>query len=214
MKLYKHIIWDWNGTLLDDINISLNAINCILKKRNRKLINYSFHEKKFCFPIKDYYKKLLLPTDDYNFSLLCHEFTQEYNKNWKNTKLQEKAEFVLNKIKSKKISQSILSAQEITQLNKFIDYYKIKKYFIKIVGLNNNKAEGKVESGKKLISDLKILTNDILLIGDTNYDYSLAKELGVDCILFYSGHQSKNILLKTSTEIIDSLEDLLDFLKK
>ena len=209
MSLYKHIIWDWNGTLLDDIDISINAINYILKKHNKDLINLNFHENNFCFPIKNYYKKLSLPTDNLNFFLMCNEFASQYNKNWKNTKLQKNAIFVLNKIKSKQISQSILSAQENTQLNKFIQHYQIKKYFSYVIGLNNNKAEGKIKSGKKHLLQLKIPPKNILLIGDTNYDHSISEELGIDCILFYSKHQSKKILKNTSNRIIESLEEIL-----
>ena len=78
MYNYDHIIWDWNGTLLDDLNLSLDSLNYVLKKRNKNLLDKTFHEKNFCFPIKDYYKKLNLATDSKNFELICNDFNKYY----------------------------------------------------------------------------------------------------------------------------------------
>ncbi len=143
---------------------------------------------------------------------LCNEFNKEYNINWKDTFLQENALYVLKKIQSKNIFQSILSAQEFKQLNRYIKHYKIKSFFDYVIGLDNNKAEGKLESGQKLISLLKIQPQKILLIGDTNYDYYISKKLNVDCVLFYSGHQSKERLKATGCKVISRLEEVLNFL--
>ena len=206
---FKHIIWDWNGTLLDDLQISLEAINSILLKWNKKKISLEYHREHFCFPIKEYYTKLSLPTDNKNFNILCNEFNNYYNQNWEETKLHKLAIQVLKKIASKGLSQSILSAQENTQLNKLIDFYKIRKYFTTIIGLTNNKAEGKFENGQDLLLKLNIPKQKILLIGDTVYDYNISKKLGIKCILFNGGHQSKTALSKNSIESINSLEEIL-----
>ena len=176
------------------------------------LIDSNVHKKLFCFPIKEYYKKLSLPIDDNNFSLLCSEFIAHYNNNWMDTKLQKNASIVIDTINNQGKSQSILSAQENAQLHKFTNHFKINNYFKNIIGLNNNKAEGKLESGYKLIDKLNIPKEEILLIGDTNYDYFIAKKIGIDCILYYSGHQSKKILQKTSLPIIDNLKTILNII--
>ena len=34
----KHIIWDWNGTLLDDLDVSTDALNNILTKEQLTLV--------------------------------------------------------------------------------------------------------------------------------------------------------------------------------
>ena len=34
----KHIIWDWNGTLLDDLDVSMDALNSILTKEQLPLV--------------------------------------------------------------------------------------------------------------------------------------------------------------------------------
>ena len=38
MKQYKHIIWDWNGTLLDDLQMSIDALNAILVSEQMEIV--------------------------------------------------------------------------------------------------------------------------------------------------------------------------------
>ncbi len=55
---YKHIIWDWNGTLLDDRNFCIDIMNNVLRRRGMNKMTESWFLENFCFPVKDYYKKL------------------------------------------------------------------------------------------------------------------------------------------------------------
>ena len=55
---YKHIIWDWNGTLLDDRWLCVEGINQALVKRDLPPISEDRYRKIFTFPVKEYYKKL------------------------------------------------------------------------------------------------------------------------------------------------------------
>ena len=51
---YKHIVWDWNGTLLDDRWLCIEAINFVLKSREMKLFSVALtgfsggRSKEFC----------------------------------------------------------------------------------------------------------------------------------------------------------------------
>ena len=55
----KHIIWDWNGTLLDDLDVSMDALNSILTKEQLPLVlDKDEYRKYFQFPVIEYYKKV------------------------------------------------------------------------------------------------------------------------------------------------------------
>ena len=54
----KHIVWDWNGTLLDDLWLSIKAINIVLKRHNLPQVNDKKYLNLFIFPVIEYYKKL------------------------------------------------------------------------------------------------------------------------------------------------------------
>ena len=212
MHNYDHVIWDWNGTLLDDLNLSLESINYVLKKRNKNLVDQTFHEQNFCFPIKDYYKKLNLELDSENFELICNDFNRYYKKSIIKSKLRNNVFTTLNQIEKLNIDQSILSALEHKKLIKMIKYFKIGHFFKYVHGVSNDEANGKMSEAKKLISLINVDRKRILLVGDTNHDSEVAKVLGIDCILICSGHQSVKILQKSSREIINNLKEISKYL--
>ena len=76
---YKHIIWDWNGTLLDDRWLCIEAINKTLSKRNMNTVTDNEYVELFCFPVKDYYKKLGFDFIREPFSSLGTDFVDYYN---------------------------------------------------------------------------------------------------------------------------------------
>ncbi len=49
---YKHIIWDWNGTLLNDLTLCVDLLNVSLEKRKLPEMTEEKYRKKFLFPIK------------------------------------------------------------------------------------------------------------------------------------------------------------------
>ena len=54
---YKHIVWDWNGTLLDDRWLCIEAINIVLRSRGMPLVSNKNYRDVFCFPVIEYYEK-------------------------------------------------------------------------------------------------------------------------------------------------------------
>ena len=57
---YTHILWDFNGTILDDVSVGINAINVLLKRRKMPIIfSQEEYRAKFCFPVIDYYLSLI-----------------------------------------------------------------------------------------------------------------------------------------------------------
>ena len=108
--IYKHIIWDWNGTLLDDREICVKSINQILKNRDLPLITLDTYMSLFTFPVKNFYEELGLNFRKHSFSKIGHEFIEFYNINFKKLKLHDNAFRILNKIKKSDVTQSILSA--------------------------------------------------------------------------------------------------------
>ena len=52
------IIWDWNGTLVDDAPVFINIMNFFLSQRNLPLITLEDYRRSFVFPVKNYYKNL------------------------------------------------------------------------------------------------------------------------------------------------------------
>ena len=205
---YKHIIWDWNGTLVDDVWLVVEIMNKMLKKRNMPGIDSKKYRKIFDFPVIDYYAKLGFDFSDESFEELTVEFISGYYTRFNECKLFDGVKEVLKKIRDMEISQSILSASKEDVLIEKIKYYTIDKYFCRIIGLDNHYAESKVERGKKWIAELNLNPQDVLLIGDTAHDYIVSKHIGSDCLLIANGHYSYERLAKLGVEVINSLKEI------
>jgi len=211
-KRYKHIIWDWNGTLLDDVDIAIDAMNNLLRRRGLPLLNRELYKDIFTFPVKDYYARLGFDFSSEPYEKLADEFTAEiYSKKYC-YKLFPEVEEILEKVHSLGISQSILSASAQDRLIEMIDTFGISRYFKAINGLNNHYAQSKIEAGKQCLSILEIKVDEVILIGDTTHDFETAEALGCDCLLIANGHQSYARLKPLKAGLVNSLSEAVELL--
>ena len=74
----RHIIWDWNGTLINDIWLVVEIMNKMLKKRSLSEIDLKKYREIFDFPVIDYYAKLGFDFSKESFEELTVEFIGEY----------------------------------------------------------------------------------------------------------------------------------------
>ena len=207
---YKHIIWDWNGTLINDAWLFVDVMNKLLKKYDLNEININKYKNLFEFPIKNYYKKIGFDIKKNYFEKLGLEFIKEYEKRLYDATLYPLTENVLSKLSTLKIKHHILSASYQELLINQIKHYKIEKYFSHVFGLNNYFANSKIDEGKKLIKKMETNNKDILFIGDTIHDFEVASELNIDCLLISHGHNSHSRLLKTNNIVILNMEQIIN----
>jgi phosphoglycolate phosphatase len=205
---YKHVIWDWNGTLFDDVFLCADIMNNMLKRRNMPQISVEEYRRVFTFPVKDYYEKLGHKTDDENWEVISHEFINEYERRKLDFKLYSEAKKILQKIKDAGITQSILSAYSQKTLEEIVDYFNLSGYFIKLVGLNNIYAASKLDNGKKWMTELGFENGEVLFVGDTLHDYEVALEIGADPVLLTKGHQAEEKLKECGAPLINCLDEL------
>ncbi len=210
-KNYKHIIWDWNGTLFDDVELCVDIINRILVKRNLNSLSLNEYRDIFTFPVKDYYAKAGFDFNKYSFEEVGAEWVEQYESRRLESSLHSGAEELLSQISNSGLEQSILSAYSHHTLEEFVEHFGLKKYFSHLSGLNHIYATSKVELGKNLISTIGLSGGEVLLIGDTVHDFEVSREIGADCLLVASGHQSKERLSECGVTVLDSLEDISSF---
>lgn len=203
------IIWDWNGTLLDDTELSVQTMNQMLQKRNLQPLTITTYKEVFSFPVKDYYSKIGFDFLSEPFEIPATEYIDIYNSSVDNCNLHNHALMVLKYFKDLGIRQYVLSAMEQQALNRCLELLQITQYFEHVSGLDNHYAASKLDNGKQLIKTLHLETGQLLLIGDTVHDYEVACELGCKCILIANGHQSDSILKSTGVTVIDTLSDLI-----
>lgn len=203
------IIWDWNGTLLNDIELCVQTINEMLEKRNLPVLSVDEYKNVFSFPVKDYYEKIGFDFELEPFEKPALEFIDRYNEQVQGCDLQQNSIKVLNYFHSIGIRQFILSAMKQDALEECLNHHQINHYFEHVSGLDNHFAASKVETGQRLISELDLVPGEMVLIGDTVHDFEVGNKLGCQCVLIANGHQSKETLQATGVMVIDGLDQLL-----
>ncbi|MGB5529233.1 MAG: HAD hydrolase-like protein, partial [Ignavibacteriaceae bacterium] len=143
LKNYNHIIWDWNGTLLNDVELCAGIMNMLLTQESLPNISIAKYKSIFTFPVIEYYKIAGHSFERTSFEVLGKQFMDEYELRKNNCKLFAGVSKLLSEIQSKNIKQHLLSAYEQNNLNNILKHFGIINYFQYIVGLDNIYAGGK-----------------------------------------------------------------------
>lgn len=199
---YNHIIWDWNGTILDDVRQTSEVISIILEKYDMPALSQQAYRDIFCFPVKNYYERLGFDFNKVSFEELSDLFIELY------TQKSAEAGLFLGMVETlealgqagKKLS--VLSAASQAHLEQMLEQHQLHIHFTHVYGLDNHYAASKLERGRELINAAQILPGETILVGDTDHDFEVGKELGVDVLLVGDGHQCKSRLSKIHHNVL------------
>lgn len=206
--MVKHVFIDFNGTLLNDIDLCLSLLNKMLKEQNKELVGIDKYKEIFTFPVKDYYVKAGIDFNIESFESLAHKFMDEYVIEYKKCMLYDGVIDTLDYLRKKGLKLYILSASKQSILDEQCEYYNLTPHFDNIIGIKTIYANSKEDVAKEFIYNLDIDKSEALFIGDTLHDNEVANIVGINSILVACGHQSRNVLSRANTKIIDDLRAL------
>ena len=210
---YDCIVWDFNGTIMDDVQIGIESVNVLLEKRGLKTLDSrEEYQSKFGFPIVDYYVRLGFDFDKEPYSDIAVEWVEEYTAREKTAHTVDGTLELLEHFRALGVKQVIISACEKEMLKRNTDALGVSQYFEQICGIDDIYASSKVGIAvewRKHNPDLKVL-----FIGDTDHDCDVARAMGADCALVAQGHQSFEALSSYSSDafIFKNMKELKDHL--
>ncbi len=205
---YSHILWDWNGTLMDDIHLCVEITNAMLRTRRLPAIDIAVHHALFDFPIDVYYRRLGIDFADGEFPKINQEFSTLYEKRKTECRLHPHTREALANFQQAGFEQSILSAYPQHTLEEIVEFYGLSGFFGRLFGHRKLMGEGKIERGRECLAALETEPEKILLIGDTLHDYEVAQAMGIDCILLSHGHHSRERLHTCGAPVFESLQSV------
>jgi len=100
--------------------------------------------------------------------------------------------------------QSILSAGHQNHLNEITKSLKIDHLFDNIYGLGDFYAASKIERGRQLLEFAGKDLSKTIMIGDTDHDHAVGKNLGIDVLLIADGHQNYDKLKGIHHNVIET----------
>lgn len=186
----KLIIWDWNGTLLNDVEYCTKTINIVLERYNLKQITVPEYRDLFCFPVKEYYRNIGFDFSVNPFEKVGMEYIELYNKNLNTCKLHDEALSTIKALKQKGVKQVLISARFQDALTEDVKLFGLTEYFNETLGINDNYASSKEYLFEKYLSENNYKKENITLVGDTIHDCEIAAKFGLNFLLLEKGHQS------------------------
>ena len=181
------IIWDWNGTLLDDTRASLNALNTLLEARSLKPITMDFYRDNFAFPVRPFYETCGIDLAHEDWDALARDYHRLYAQEEK--RLNSEALAALDAVRAHGVEQCVLSILRQDLLDEALTSFRIRDFFTRVCGTQSLDGASKLDQAKKL----KTLLGDtrrIVMIGDALHDAEVARALHVNCVLCAQGGHS------------------------
>lgn len=208
VKRYRHVVWDWNGTLMDDLMLCLDIINKILQRRDLHEVDLERYRAVFGFPLPDYCRRLGFDLRRDPFEILNAEFGELYEARRCESPLQKGVEQVLSSLLVKGVQHTLLSAYEEEKLREIVAFYGLSAYFEAILGMDNDRGEGKVERGRRCMEERGWQAEEMVYIGDTLHDAEVAEAMGIDCVLVAHGHQNRERLASSGWPVVADLHQI------
>ena len=203
----QHIIWDWNGTLLDDTQAGVNAINAMLATRGLPQIDVPHYREVFGFPVINFYRTLGFRLEQENWDSVAREFHDLFLADT-TLRLHAGAARALAYFREAGLGQSVLSASEQGILSAMLADYGVAQYFDAVFGVDNLSGHSKLELGRALLKRLGLPSGSVLMVGDSLHDHEVAEALGVRCLLIAQGHQSFARLAQSGAPVLHTLGDI------
>jgi len=198
------ILWDWNGTLLDDVAYAVGVRNRVFPRFGLPTINgLAEYHRQFTFPVRLYYTRAGV-TDD-NFVAVAHAWMDEYVRGFASVPLFEDALAALAAFDGAGCGQAVLSASKRDMLLAQLSQTGILDRFTAVLGLDHIYATDKTDIAKAYFAENGVNAARCVLVGDTLHDADVAGALGCRCVLVARGHQSRETLLSAGVPVCGSL---------
>ena len=205
-----HILWDWNGTLLDDTQAALDTLNIMLARRGGTPITMEFYRDHFAFPVKPFYKSIGVCLENEDWDALAREYHDVYAE--QPVRLNPETIAALERVKAAGARQSIISALRQDLLEEITARLGVAKYMDRICGVDNLDGFGKIDRAREMLSSLRTSsdrTSSFMLVGDSLHDKEVADALGVRCVLCGQGSHAAwrlRAVAPTGETLLDALD--------
>jgi phosphoglycolate phosphatase-like HAD superfamily hydrolase len=206
----RHIVWDWNGTILGDGRALIGSVAAAFSSAGLPVVDARTHQSHFRRPITEFFDRLAgrrLSAAEHR--ALRSRFDEAYETFSPEITLAAGAEAALRQWRDAGHTQSLLSMCPQDVLLPQVERWGILGYFVLVDGFQGRGPDVKAWHLKEHLVSLGLARLDeIVLIGDTLDDALAAVEVGVDCIVYHSGEdalQDRAHFAELDVLVVDSL---------
>ncbi|MEU7568336.1 HAD family hydrolase [Streptomyces fradiae] len=208
-KHRTHLVWDWNGTLLDDIGAVIEATNAAFEEIGLPPITLERYRELYCVPVPLFYERLLgrLPSED-EWAVMDGAFHRHYWARADACGLTAGAAELLAAAGELGRTQSLLSLAPHERLVPLVRRYGIEEWFVRVDGRTGHSASGKAEHMVRHLEALDgVAPERIVVIGDAADDAVAAAHVGARAVLYTGGSHSRASLRAAGAPVVDTLAE-------
>jgi phosphoglycolate phosphatase len=211
MSVFGHVeqvVWDWNGTLLDDLEHSVAVMNELLGREGLEPLSVERYRRLFDFPVRRYYERLGFDLSGGHWDRLAAEFIRGYDRGVRGCRLHPGAGELLHELGARGVRSSILTAARRASVEALLDHHGARALVGEVVGLDDHYASGKESIARAWQEQTAIDRRTTVLVGDTLHDAEVAAVLGIRCILVSVGHHGRSRLAESGHAVVGSFAEL------
>ncbi len=212
-KHTTHLVWDWNGTLLDDISAVIGATNAAFAEIGLETITLERYRELYCVPVPLFYERLMgrLPTDA-EWEVMDEAFHRHYTEHRIGCTLTAGVEELLHEWRLAGRSQSLLSMYGHEQLVPVVRGYGIESHFIRVDGRTGPSGGSKALHMERHLAALAdtAAPEHTVVIGDAVDDAVAASHVGARAVLYTGGSHSRASLESVGVPVVDTLTEAVE----
>ncbi len=200
----RHVIWDWNGTLADDLPMVVECVTASLDAIGEGPIVADDYRSHYTRPVRLFYNRLLgRSVTDSEWDAIEETFHVRYKEAAKRVPLAADAIVAIEAVAEAGNTQSILSMWWDDDLKAEVSRHGLGPYMVRVDGNTRDASETK----ERLLSiHLRaVASNGAVMIGDAMDDAQAAAALGIPCVLYDGGSHHRFELELLGVPVASSL---------
>ena len=212
----RHVVWDWNGTLLDDFHLNVAAVAEACQIADGPVVTADEYRRHFTRPITVFYERLLgHPLADGDWDRLNAGYLAAYRRRLDELGLVAGAQEALAAVEAAGLSQSLLSMWEHDELVRLVGVFGLDQYFVRVDGQPGPGGGSKRDFLSRHLRYVEasvspLAADDVLVVGDSLDDAEAAAALDLQCVLVAGGPDPPEALAATGLPVLPSVVDLVE----
>ncbi|MFD4123947.1 HAD family hydrolase [Streptomyces globisporus] len=199
-----HIVWDWNGTLLDDLSVMVDAVSACQEAIGEPAVDAATYRQQHCLPGRAFHDRLCgRPVTEAEWSVITETFAEHMAA--RHPPLRAGAARLLAGISAQGHTQSLLSLTADARLRREVAQLHLDNFFRRIDGRHAPAIPKSNALQRQLAALGEPDRRRVVLIGDTTDDAEAARACGVRAVLHTGGFETLEKLRTAGTPVVDSL---------
>ncbi|MFE2149687.1 HAD family hydrolase [Streptomyces lavendulae] len=206
-----HIVWDWNGTLLHDIDAVIVATNASFAEFGFAPITLETYRDLYVVPVPKFYERLMgrLPTEE-EWLVMDETFHRHYWAAADDAGLAEGALELLRGWQADGLTQSLLSLAPHEKLLPLVRTHGIDGHFLRVdgrTGPSHTTKAGHLVRHMAAMESAGVTAGRTVLIGDAVDDALAAAHVGARAVLYTGGSHSRTSLEAAGVPVVNTLAE-------